>query len=910
MNLPKEPHTSAGRLASTFRTLAALWVVLITASWFCSWYWLRDARDQNASSSPLAFTTIHGFLILAGLCGLRLGFTSVSRSIKARDEAAAAQSETDGRFRLLLDRVDTVAAQGYGPDGSVRFWNKASETLYGYRAEEALGRNLLDLIIPAEMRAGVRGAIKAMAESGQSIPSGELCLQRKDGSLVSVYSNHTIVETAGRGRELYCLDVDLTELKRAETELRESEARFRTVVESSKDAVFICIDRKFTYLNQAGLALFAADSAETLLDRPVLDRVHEKHWEDWLRAWTPRDASLDGSFPNEQVFLRLDGSAVPVETALAPIAYKGAQGVVVFARDITARRRSKEALRRRGEMLAAVCFAAERFLKVPAWRDVIEPVLARLGEAAKASRAVLFEARSAPDGETYITHSREWAAPGLDVRTGDPRLKDLPLRAGGFARWLDLLPRGEVVCGNTRDFPEAEKQVLLASDIRSIVVVAVVVDGAWWGFLAFDACEVEREWGSEEIEALRAAATILGEAIERQIADEALKRLTDQNRQSQKMEAVGQLAGGVAHDFNNILASTVLNLNLLLQRQDLPGQVRETLGDLETEAQRAANLTRQLLLFSRRSVMQVRPLNINRVVDNLLKMLRRVIGEQISLEWSGQPRIPFVSADSGMLEQVIMNLVVNARDSMPAGGRIRLSTEEVALDTAQAGIDPDARPGRFVSLTVADTGCAMDDGVMKRIFEPFFTTKEAGKGTGLGLATVYGIAKQHGGWVSAESKVAHGSIFRVYLPALQDPQPESAPKPESLLFKGGTETIMLVEDEPSVRKTLGTFLRGRGYHVLEAGDGPEALQIGLAKLLHIDLLITDMVLPHGMTGLQVADTLRASKPSLGVIIASGYSAELVCEEDLVAKGIAFLPKPCSASDLAAAVRRRLDRLPI
>ena len=385
------------------------------------------------------------------------------------------------------------------------------------------------------------------------------------------------------------------------------------------------------------------------------------------------------------------------------------------------------------------------------------------------------------------------------------------------------------------------------------------------------------------------------------------KRLEAQFRQAQKMEAIGQLAGGVAHDFNNILAATMMQLSLLQQTAELDAETRASLQELEAETKRAANLTRQLLMFSRRSVLQVKALDVNEVVEHLLKMLRRLIGEQITLEWQSSSQLPAVSADAGMLEQVIMNLVVNARDAMPNGGRVTLSTSHVTLDAEAAQATPEARPGSFVCLAVADSGCGMDEATLRRIFEPFFTTKEAGKGTGLGLATVYGIASQHQGWVAVESAVGRGSTFRVFLPALARELADSTAKPEVQPLPGGRETILLVEDEASVRKTVGNFLRLRGYRVFEATNGMEALGLWTAHGSKIDLLFTDMVMPGGVTGLRLAQKLRNEKPDLKVLISSGYSADLVQQSDLAGQGIHFVAKPSPANDLAAAIRRCLDQ---
>jgi len=384
------------------------------------------------------------------------------------------------------------------------------------------------------------------------------------------------------------------------------------------------------------------------------------------------------------------------------------------------------------------------------------------------------------------------------------------------------------------------------------------------------------------------------------------RRLEEQLRQAQKLEAVGQLAGGVAHDFNNILAAIMMHLGLLQTNATLDADTREALRDLDAEARRAASLTRQLLMFSRRSVLAVRPLDVNEVIANLLKMLTRLIGEDIQLRFEGGSVLPSVDADAGMLEQVVMNLVVNARDAMPKGGRITISTQLAVFAEPDFAVNPSRQAGRFVCLAISDTGTGMNEGTLKRLFEPFFTTKEVGRGTGLGLATVHGIVAQHQGWVEVESQVGQGTTFRVYLPARSAASvTEESPAP-NLPLQRGQETILLVEDEREVRRTVGQALQVLGYQVHLAENGQQAMRLWQTHGSQVDLLLTDMVLPEGMTGLELTEHLRELKPDLRVIISSGYTAEMVRAGVPDKPGIIYLPKPYDLVKLAEAVRKCLD----
>jgi PAS domain S-box-containing protein len=384
------------------------------------------------------------------------------------------------------------------------------------------------------------------------------------------------------------------------------------------------------------------------------------------------------------------------------------------------------------------------------------------------------------------------------------------------------------------------------------------------------------------------------------------RQLEAQLRQSQKMEAIGQLAGGVAHDFNNILASLIMQADLLEMADFLPAEVTTGLQQIRADAMRAAQLTRQLLLFSRRQVMQSSQLDLNEVVTNLAKMLQRIIGEDVRLQLNLHPVPLLICADAGMVEQVLLNLAVNARDAMPLGGRVGIESAEKIVTEDLLGLYPDARPGRYVCFSVSDTGTGIPPEILPQIFEPFFTTKEAGKGTGLGLATVFGIVKQHQGWLKVDNQPGQGATFRIFLPAStvtpdEAVQTEVKPKP-----RGGHETILLVEDEASVRKTIRSLLERRGYQVVVATNGIEALDLWPTHSGKVALVLTDLVMPGGMTGYELARQLQSGQPNLKTIYLSGYSAEIAGRRIELRPGEIFIQKPCAAAQLLEAIRGSLE----
>jgi two-component system cell cycle sensor histidine kinase/response regulator CckA len=388
------------------------------------------------------------------------------------------------------------------------------------------------------------------------------------------------------------------------------------------------------------------------------------------------------------------------------------------------------------------------------------------------------------------------------------------------------------------------------------------------------------------------------------------RELEQQFRQAQKMEAVGQLAGGVAHDFNNLL-TVIRGSSELLLTSEAPdsAESREFLQQIIAASDRAAKLTRQLLVFSRKQVIQSQTLNLNELIENLTKMLQRIIGEDIHLRCEFAPALPEVLADAGMLEQVVMNLVVNARDAMPSGGELTIRTR---LDTKHGFFRESAARSAaeaYVCLSVADSGTGISAEVLPHIFEPFYTTKEVGKGTGLGLATVYGIVQQHHGWVEVESVVGRGTTFHIGLPATQT-SGDGKTKPQSdITLPRGAETILLVEDEAAVRALIRNVFQRHGYQVLEADSGRTALAVWREHHQKIDLLLTDLVMPDGLTGLMLAEQLQRERPTLKVIFSSGYSPESVANGFRLAPGNRFLQKPFNPQKLLQAVRDCLEGKP-
>ena len=452
-------------------------------------------------------------------------------------------------------------------------------------------------------------------------------------------------------------------------------------------------------------------------------------------------------------------------------------------------------------------------------------------------------------------------------------------------------------------FPAAEAREYYADDQKVMTTGEPLVDkeekGTW--------LDGRVAWVSTTKVPLRdQAGEIIGlVGVSRDIT--AHKLLEEEFRQSQKMQAIGQLAAGVAHDFNNILTVIMGNTSILEDNHLDARKREEALAQIAKSADRAADLTRQLLTFSRRQPMQLKGLDLNEVIINVSKLLRSLIGEHIVLQTQfGGGNAP-VQADEGMMEQVLMNLVVNARDAMlSTGGRIIIQTERVHLDKHAIHTKPEARPGEFIRVSVGDNGCGIPPENLQRIFEPFFTTKEVGKGTGLGLATVFGIVQQHQGWVEVESRVGTGTTLHIYLPRIKSSIEVSAPPSAKNRESGGTETILLVEDDPALRKIAHNALKQQGYRILEAESGAAAYQVWRENRADIQLLITDVVMPGGTNGRELAQHLKSERPELKVIYISGYNNEMLGEGLPLNQDPNFLQKPFSIPTLLRKVRSCLD----
>ena len=588
---------------------------------------------------------------------------------------------------------------------------------------------------------------------------------------------------------------------------------------------------------------------------------------------------------------------------LRPLGSGGTVGAFGF--EITPWKAAEAALQRKDNLLRAVANAADVILGAPHAEVPFGDVLAELGQATGASRIYVFRNHRGEDDVLLASQLAEWTQPQVESQLDNPELQGVPYEMAGMGRWASELARGRTIAGTIDEFPAAEQELLRPQGILALVVTPIVVDGDFWGFIGFDDCEIERRWTPAELDILRAAADIVAGALARQHTSIALEQSRDQLRHAQRMESIGRLAGGIAHDFNNLLSGILGNAELLLAELGDDHAALSDLDEIRRSALRAAGLTRQLLAFSRKQAIEPTVVELGELLAGMEGLLERLIGEDVDMESWIEPGLPAVWADPGQLEQVVMNLVVNARDAMPDGGRIALSVQRATLDEEQArsrGLDP----GRhYVLLRVTDSGSGMDEATREQAFEPFFTTKSSG--TGMGLSIIYGIARQSGGTAWITSSPGMGTQVTVALPVSSERVDRAANSEEDAgpAGPGGRETLLLVEDEEAVRTLVTRMLEGAGYRVIAAASGRSGMDALRRHGAALDLLLTDIGLPD-MSGIELAAACKELLPGLPVLFVSGFPGQRASGRPFVDEVPDFLPKPFTRAALLSRVRAELD----
>jgi nitrogen fixation negative regulator NifL len=775
-----------------------------------------------------------------------IGTASIGEDVTERKQAEQALRESEEKFRQVAENINEVFWMTDPTMHETIYVSPAYEKIWGRSCESlyASPREWLEAI-HSEDREQVLKAATEMQTSG--LYDVEYRIIRPDKKVCWIHDRaFPVRNTAGEFYRIVGTAEDITERKRAEKKLRQLS---HAVEQSPVSVVITDIKGNIEYVNRKFTEVTGYSPAEIFGKNPRLLKSGEMPVEAYQQLW--KTISKGGTWSGEFHNRKKNGELYWESASISPIFDDTGKPThyVAVKEDMTERHRAEKALRESEERFRLVTENASDLITVINNEGVIR-----------------FQS---PSVERILGYKPEdW----------------LNRNAFEFVHPEDVTAAAAAL---QRKVNEPDRPPILV-DFRMRHH-----DGSW------------------------RIMQVIGQSIPKQKSEGFIvlnsrditenRRLEEQFRQSQKMEAFGQLAGGVAHDFNNILAVIQMQAGMLRMEQDLSQIQMDYATEIEKSAQRAANLTRQLLMFSRRQSMQPRDVNLNEVISNMTKMLHRIIGEDIQMHLKYAPQQPCIHADAGMMDQVLLNLTVNCRDAMPKGGDLFLETSLVEFDELAVAQSYKARPGQFACLTVSDTGCGIPPEILPRIFEPFFTTKDVGKGTGLGLATVFGIVQQHQGWINVYSEAGHGTTFRIYLPvSLQAADQQSLP-PALESMRGGDETILLVEDDSSLRISVRNALSRLGYHVLEAHTGFNALEMWHQHRDKIGLLFTDMVMPDGMTGKELAEKLLQLNPKLKVIYTSGYSADVASRDILLDEGVNFLAKPFEAHVLAQTVRACLNK---
>ena len=834
-----------------YQTFNEVYRTGVTANVF-DWVIIRkDGTKRHVESS---------ISLIKNPAGQPVGFRGIVRDITERKRAEEALSISEERYRTLVEEsFDGIWIQ---KRAKIAFANRRLYEMLGYEQGELEGHDHWIVYHP-DYQALTRERAQARMR-GESVPSTyEVKFLRKDGSSFWGEINAKAITLSGEpGIQVWARDIN--ERKQAEKALKESEEKFRFLTEKMADMVWT-MDLNFhtTYVSPSIEKMLGftpeerkMQSLEQMLPPESLKKTQALFREE-LERQKREGIDPDRSITVEIEYYRKDGSTVWVENNIKGI-YDADKWVGIYgvSRDITERKRAEETLRAERERFRSLTENAPFGMVMINQDGSFEYINPKFKEL------LGYDLMDIPDGKTWFRKAYP-----------DPDYRHKVITA-----WIE----------DSKSFGVGEK--------KSRVFKAKCKDGSEKiiNFITVQLETGENLMTCEDITDLKRA-------------EEALRQTEEQLRQSQKMEAIGRLAGGIAHDFNNLLTVIKGYSELSLFGLKDGDVLKENINEIYKASERAANLTRQLLAFSRKQILEFKVLNLNALIQDLDKMLHRILGEDIDLIYELDENAGRVKTDRGQIEQVILNLAVNARDAMPSGGKLFIETNRVDVGETNRLAYPDIGLGSYVRLTITDTGVGMTREVKEHLFEPFFTTKAKGKGTGLGLSTVYGIVKQSGGNINVSSKPGCGTTFNIYLPRVEEEEDILKKDDHRTSPRIGNETILIAEDEQAVRELAVRILKVRGYQVYEVPDGLEALRMVQDHPdRKIDLLLTDVVMP-GMSGKELADRLKVSKPDLKVLFISGYTDDAIVHHGVLDKGVNFVQKPFTPEALAQKVREVLDQ---
>ncbi len=825
----------------------------------------------------------------------------------ARRRTEMALREEQGRFYAVSETV-SAALINTDSHGKILSWNRAAELMFGYTSEEAVGQPFSLVVPEGFLQAHVDGLMRAVSSDSQGYvrASVEGIGRRKDKSefpmALSIGAWKNDEETF-----FTAIMTDITERKQVSEELQ----FLSSIPLQVSDALIVTdLNYRITYVNKAAEFLFGY-AGEEIIGR-TLDVLSAETWENQLEDEIHRTVSAGRIWTGQIKSRRKRGGSFLVEFRVSPLRDSSGKlsSYISICHDLTERMRSEQLLR----TLNAASLGMEISLTPDSIFAAVTEEIRQIGSSCalllmKGDGKEISTSNVSPGfagGRTTGRDGWSWEqAPDLAIDAFGPLAKTIRDHRSSFLDNTDSTD-----ADRAPDFAaQPETWLPWALSCRPTILAPLITGEDVTGVLAVQSSDL----ATSDVPAITAFANQLAAAWKRATLMEELsgslrelRRTQDILLRAQKMEAVGNLAGGVAHDFNNLLTAITGYAELALAGMGPDDPALADLHQIRKVAAQAASLTSQLLAFSRQTPLQPKIITVNEVVENLDKMMRRLIGEDVELRTELAPGLDHIKADPTQMQQVVMNLILNGRDAMPGGGSLVLETRNVTFTESDCESVSEATPGDFVRLSVTDTGTGIDPDVVDRIFEPFFTTKELGKGTGLGLSVVYGVVSQHGGWISIESTLGEGTTFTVYLPSTTDePTDDLSVATSATETSGHGEKILVVEDEQSVREFALRALRESGYTVLEASDADEALEVFRQQDENVDLVFSDVVLPT-RSGVELVEELQTSRPDIRVLFASGYTDTKSQWEAIRSRGFGFLQKPYGVNDLLRTIREAME----
>ena len=817
---------------------------------------------------------------------------------------------TEQKFRegawqpgLLLEGVKDVL---WTTDlqGKITYVSPSVTEHTGYRPEEYYAMDM-EQILSAESAARVKAKIKEELALPPDERTGSFILElqerTKAGAFIDIEIHSSwINDTTGAPIGFVGITRNVTARKRAEQTLRDSEARFRALRTSAPDGIiFINPDGIVEFWNPAVARMFGHSPADIQEGKGPCDIIPEEFRDKFETAWQEFHKSLAAAATSKVVELiakKKDGSEFPIEITFALVPIEDSYWTSINLRDISKRKLAEEQRTLNERRLAALLE-----LNQMSSASINDLAHFAMEEGVKLTGSTIGYIAFANEDESVLT-MYAWSRGAMEECAVDNRSFLYPVHATGL--WGEAVRQRRPVITNNYDAENPWKKGIPDGHVRLLRHLNVPIFDRDRIVIVAGVGNKPKDYDEGDVRQLTLLMQGMWRIITRRQAEEERQKLQDQLAQVAKMEAVGRLAGGVAHDFNNLLTTILGYSEMILSQLNEEDTFHTEVDEIRKAGELAANLTQQLLAFSRKQVIKPKIIDVNEAVRNARKMLERLIGENIRLDFSLKPNSGRVKVDPHQINQVLLNLAVNARDAMPNGGTLTISTDEAAFETEHVQSQPELKAGSYVVLSVADTGLGMNEETKARLFEPFFSIKENSKGAGLGLAMVYGIVKQNGGCVAVNSAPGGGTVFNIYLPRTYE-RPAASIVPLRAASPSGSETVLLVEDDEMVRRLSQRVLTHLGYEVLRARDIEDAIRICDAHPAPIHLLLTDVIMPE-MNGVDLYAQLKTRRPDMKALFMSGYTEDVVVRQGAVPEGTEFIQKPFNMEDLASRVRQVLD----